>query len=180
MNLTPKQSRTALQRTACDASTRRPLSLQPQPKPPSASTSRISLNQFIAGGSKENVGNDHSSGGRQSLDLTKKRMSSPNNLTLPGHHRRSISLTSDPDDPSYGRAVIPSIPETTPSIPPVPSSAGPAIGSSILPPINLSPPSPPRNISKLPWSPWATQSHELLAPSTPPKGAIQAIANSSL
>ncbi|KAF8329451.1 uncharacterized protein EI90DRAFT_3062659 [Cantharellus anzutake] len=181
VNLTPKQSRTTLRHTDGDLSMRRPLSLQAQPRlsARNAPVGRSSSKPFVTAGSKENSGSDHSSGGRQSLDLTKKRVPSFNSLKHSGH-QRSISLTSDPDEPSYGRAAVTSILETPPPVPPLPSSVTAMTEPSLLPPINLSPPSPPRNASKPSWSPWAAQGNELLAPSTPPKAAIQALANSSL
>ena len=165
--------------------TRRPLSLQPQPSSASsrpnaaksainwaaASMGRSSVNPFVASGGSTGTGSGTDEG--VSLEPLRKRMPVSNMLKKRAsassgmHHKRSISLASDPDEASFTHTPLasPSLMETPPPVPRIPQSvlsAGSASASSssasiflpgvvptgssisLAPPIELSPPSPPR------------------------------------
>jgi len=143
---------------------RRPLSLQPQKRPPGppngswlGSVGRSTSNPFVtppfSSKSKENIASDNPAFEERDRTpgLLKKRVSSSGSKRSP--HRRSISLTSDPDDMilASGRrspsslGILQSGPPPPP-VPPLPSQHQSHVATSsrpLLPPIALSPPSPP-------------------------------------
>ncbi|KAF9519002.1 hypothetical protein BS47DRAFT_119609 [Hydnum rufescens UP504] len=110
-DLTPRQSSTALSKRGSDLAPRRPLSLQPQSKATTsqavvgwaASVGRSTSNPFVMAKSKENARASDSDGG-QSLDSTKKRLPNSAHIKRQGH-KRSLSLTSDPDEVNMSRPV---------------------------------------------------------------------------
>ena len=148
---------------------RRPLSLQPQKRPsgsgpPSNASSwlgsvgRSTSNPFVASAQKSKSKEDIASSDTSATEdrdrisgVLKKRVPSSGSRRSP--HRRSISLTSDPDDivlASGRRSPTPLgiVPQGSPPppVPPLPSRHQSQVASSsltLLPPIALSPPSPP-------------------------------------
>lgn len=144
---------------------RRPLSLQPHKRPSGpasnagswiGSVGRSSSNPFVASGlwskSKENIASDVLAVEERdrTSGVLKKRISTSASRRSP--HKRSISLTSDPDDiilisrhSPTPLGILQQGPPPPP-VPPLPSQhQSHVIPSSrpLLPPIALSPPSPP-------------------------------------
>ena len=177
MDETPRQSSAALSKRGSGSVPRRPLSLQPQSRPSTsqtvagwaASVGRSTSNPFVAAKSKENSRASDSDGG-QSLESAKKRLPNSSSIRKQGH-KRSLSLTSDPDEINMSRAGA-VLSESPPPVPPLPPGVASATSSSssVLPPIALSPPSPPKVAEKPSHNGRnnPAQSSDLLSPSTPP------------